>query len=106
MGLIYCRACGKQMSESAVSCPACGHPNESLARGEGRVTMKKSRVAAGLLALFLGGLGVHKFYLEQSGKGLMYLFFCWTLVPAILAFIDGVIFLTQTDEEFAKKNLS
>lgn len=32
--------------------------------------MKKSKITAGLLALFLGGLGIHKFYLNEGGTGI------------------------------------
>lgn len=46
---------------------------------------KKSVGAAILLALFLGGIGAHKFYLGQSGLGVLYLLFCWTFIPSIIA---------------------
>ena len=36
----------------------------------------KNRVAAGVLAILLGGIGAHKFYLGQSGQGILYLLFC------------------------------
>jgi|AGTN01.2.fsa_nt_gi Predicted membrane protein len=60
----------------------------------------KSKVAAGLLALFLGGIGVHKFYLGQVGAGIVYLLFCWTGIPAIIGFVEGIIYLTSSDENF------
>lgn len=63
----------------------------------------KNRIAAVLFALFLGGLGVHKFYLGQVGQGVLYLIFCWTFIPAIVAFIEGIVYLTMTDEKFAQK---
>lgn len=56
----------------------------------------KSRGLAIALALFLGGFGVHWFYLERPGKGLIYLLFCWTLIPAILSFFTAIIW-TFTD---------
>lgn len=43
-----------------------------------------------VLALFLGGFGVHKFYARKTGMGLLYLVFCWTGIPQIIAII-GVI---------------
>ena len=46
---------------------------------------KKSVGAAVLLAVFLGGVGAHKFYLGQSGLGVLYLVFCWTFIPSIIA---------------------
>ena len=61
---------------------------------------QKNKTIAALLAFFLGGIGIHKFYLGDSGSGLMYLLFCWTFIPAILALIDGINYLTDTEERF------
>lgn len=66
-------------------------------------TGDRSRVPAALFAFFLGGLGIHKFYLGRTGEGVIYLIFFWTLIPAIVAFIEGIIYLTMSDEEFARK---
>ena len=49
---------------------------------------KKDRTTGLLLALFLGGVGGHRFYLGQAGLGVAYLLFCWTLIPAIIAFVE------------------
>lgn len=49
----------------------------------------KNPTTAVLLALLLGGIGIHKFYLGQTGKGIVYLLFSWTFIPAILAFINA-----------------
>jgi TM2 domain-containing membrane protein YozV len=64
--------------------------------------MRSKKVAA-VLAFFLGGIGVHKFYLGETGKGLLYLLFCWTLVPAILAFISFCRFAFGSQESFDAK---
>lgn len=63
----------------------------------------KNKTTAGLLAIFLGGLGFHRFYLGQTGLGILYLVFCWTFIPAIVALIDGIIFLTQSEDAFNQK---
>ncbi len=63
----------------------------------------KSRIAAAILAILLGGFGVHEFYLGRGGKGLLMLIFCWTGIPAIIGVIEGVIMLTSADHIFAKK---
>lgn len=60
----------------------------------------KSRTVAVLLALFFGGIGAHKFYLGKVGTGLLYLLFCWTFIPAIIAFIDAIRWLCMSNEGF------
>ncbi len=50
---------------------------------------RKNPTTAVVLALLLGGLGVHKFYLEQTGMGILYLLFSWTGIPGIVAFIEA-----------------
>lgn len=64
----------------------------------------KSKTAAGLLAIFLGGLGIHKFYLGKPGLGILYLLFCWTYIPEIVGFIEGIIYLCSNDENFQLKH--
>jgi TM2 domain-containing membrane protein YozV len=63
----------------------------------------KNKTTAAILAFFLGGLGIHRFYLGQGGKGILYLLFCWTFIPAIIAFIDFIVFLTMHEDSFNKK---
>lgn len=52
---------------------------------------KKSVTTGVLLAVFLGGLGVHKFWLGSPGMGTLYIIFCWTFIPAIVALIDACL---------------
>ena len=61
------------------------------------------RIAFALFAIFLGGIGVHKFYVKEYGWGVIYLLFCWTYIPAILGIIEGIIALSSTDKEFCEK---
>lgn len=63
----------------------------------------KSRTVAVLLALFLGGVGTHKFYLGKVGTGLLYLLFCWTFIPTIIAFFEAIRWLCMSNESFAEK---
>ena len=63
----------------------------------------KNKVTAGLLAIFLGGFGAHKFYLGRKGKGFLYLLFFWTYIPAIVGFIEGIMYLIASDEDFYRK---
>lgn len=60
----------------------------------------KNKIVAALLAFFLGGFGIHRFYLNQTRWGIIYLIFCWTYIPAIIAFFESIRFLIISDEEF------
>lgn len=64
---------------------------------------QKNRIVAAVLAFFLGGFGIHKFYLGRIGWGIVYLIFFWTFIPAIVAFIEFIIYLCTSDEDFARK---
>lgn len=63
----------------------------------------KNRLVAGLLAILLGGIGIHHFYLGRMGYGILSIVFCWTGIPAIIGLVEGIIILTQTDEDFKEK---
>ena len=64
----------------------------------------KSKLAAGLLGIFLGGIGIHKFYLGRVGMGVLYLLFCWTFIPGIVGFIEGIVYLASSDHNFQVKH--
>jgi TM2 domain-containing membrane protein YozV len=49
---------------------------------------QKSSMTAYLLAFFLGGLGIHLFYLGKYLRGTVYLLLCWTYIPIILGWFD------------------
>ncbi|MBQ8927397.1 MAG: FTR1 family protein [Oscillospiraceae bacterium] len=61
---------------------------------------EKRHTEAGVLAIVLGGLGIHKFYLGKYGKGLIYAALCWTFLPAVLSIAEGIHYLTETQEQF------
>ena len=75
-----------------------------------RPVSRKSRVAAGLLAIFCGILGFHKFYLGYISAGiimfLLTFFLWWTIVVPLamllVSIIEGVMYLTKSDEEFQR----
>lgn len=50
--------------------------------------VRRDEVVGILLALFLGGFGIHHFYLRRTGLGILYLCFCWTPFPWVLGFIE------------------
>lgn len=60
----------------------------------------KNRTLAIVLALFLGGLGIHRIYLGRNVSGLLYLLFFWTFVPAILGVIDAVRYIVMGEARF------
>lgn len=92
----FCFACGQGIDARAEICPKCGVRQK-------RAIGSKSRVAAALLAFFLGGLGVHKFYLGRPVWGILYLLFCWTFIPALVSFVEFIVYLCMSDESFAAK---
>lgn len=116
---LKCRHCGEWIRRS---CEVCGTPirGEWAARGwcadcpspEQRhpaawtptvpARSGKSRGAAGFLALFLGGLGAHKFYVGKPGVGLVYLIFFWTFIPALVGLVESIRYFGMSDEEFER----
>ncbi|MBR2086987.1 MAG: NINE protein [Oscillospiraceae bacterium] len=61
---------------------------------------QKNKTEAGILAILFGGLGTHKFYLGKYGQGLLCVAFCWTFIPALIGIVQGVHYLTETEEQF------
>jgi len=94
----FCRDCGVVINGRAEICPKCGIRQRTPASAGSR-----NRTTAAIFAFFLGGIGVHKFYLGQPGLGVLYLFFCWTFVPAIVGFIEGIVYVSMNDEAFNAK---
>ncbi len=100
----FCFACAASIDPRAEICPECGVRQPGSGVGLGVPTVSgRTRVAAALFAMLLGGLGVHKFYLGRTGQGLLYLLFFWTIIPAIIGFIEGILYLTMSDADFAEK---
>jgi len=99
--MVFCRGCGQSIHASAVACPRCGAP-----QGQASTTARpseKSRVTAGVLALLLGGLGIHKFYTGAWGWGIVYVLLVWTYVPAVVAIVEGIRYLVLSDADFKRK---
>lgn len=103
----FCWDCGATISARAAICPNCGVPqNSNVVAGSysaPTVNATKSKLVAGLLAIFLGGLGIHKFYLGRPWAGILYLVFCWTFIPAMIGFIEGIVYLAISAKNFDRK---
>lgn len=66
----------------------------------------KNKYIAAVLAFFLGGIGIHKFYLGKTLQGFVYLALCWTYVPTFIALVEAIIYLTMSESDFdAKYNI-
>lgn len=89
---VFCRSCGGKIYEYDVVCPHCGAGQT--------VGKPKSKVVAGLLAIFLGFLGAHRFYLGQW-VGLIYVLF--GAVAWLVALVEGIVFLATPQERWDQK---
>jgi TM2 domain-containing membrane protein YozV len=65
--MVHCRACGKEIHETARACPQCGAIQSPSATD-------KRILPALLLCMFLGFLGAHRFYVGKIGTGILMLF--------------------------------
>lgn len=107
----YCSDCGEIILANAEICPNCGvrqmAPTWSGAGGGhahgNQPSGGRNRIIAAILAILLGGLGGHHFYLGNIGRGVVYLLFSWTFIPGIIAFIEGILYLLMSDVDFDLK---
>jgi hypothetical protein len=64
------------------------YPNPQAIFYQQYESVRRDEVVGILLALFLGSFGIHHFYLRRNGLGILYCFFFWTGIPAILGFFE------------------
>jgi TM2 domain-containing membrane protein YozV len=100
-GQNFCASCGSPHNPNQSVCLKCGVAisGGSSALGSGT----KNKTTAGLLALLLGGLGLHKFYHGSFGWGILYLISILTFIPAIVGFIEGIAYLCMSDSVYNQK---
>ncbi|MCE5089486.1 TM2 domain-containing protein [Staphylococcus devriesei] len=61
--------------------------------------MEVNKIIYIVLAVFLGGFGVHKFYAGKTMSGILHLVFCWTGIPHIIAIISAILTLFRPANE-------
>lgn len=113
-GKNYCQNCGKPVTPGAAVCTSCG-----VALTNATTDKSKSKITAGLLAIFLGCFGVHNFYLGYTAKAVIQLvcsivgillscLFIGVFVVAgisIWALVEGIMILCGKIDKDAKGNL-
>lgn len=104
----YCANCGKELTDEQDICLNCGvRVKKSTTSSDPNA---KSKLAAGLLGIFLGAFGVHNFYLGFTGKAVAQLLItvlsCGILSPvsAIWGLIEGIMILSSNDYKDADGN--
>ncbi|WP_052417434.1 NINE protein [Cellvibrio mixtus] len=90
----FCFKCGAALHAGMIHCPKC--------RTEQPQFNSKNKVAAGALAFFVGGFGVHRFYLGQWW-GVFYLLFWGTLIPSIISLLEAFVFWLTPKERWQRK---
>ena len=113
-GTGYCGNCGNAVAPGAAVCLNCGAAlngaTPNMAAASAGTGTAKSKIAAGLLGIFLGAYGIHNFYLGYTGKalaqllmsvlGIVFSFFTCGITflacgaAGIWGFIEGILILT------------
>lgn len=108
LNLKKCPLCGHDIPAlaaethtSAHLCPECGFQTNPVRSAAPGLSDRRLRVI--LLAFFFSSFGVHKFYLKRPRQGMLYLMFCWTLVPALIGIAESFYYLSLSNEAFESK---
>lgn len=122
---MYCKECGKEIEEGKEYCADCeAAKNTTTATGSENVVNEnttntnttsanpeaKSKMAAGLLGIFLGAFGVHNFYLGYTGKAIAQLLitvlscFMLSIVSEVWGLIEGIMILSGSIDTDAAGN--
>ena len=104
-GANFCQYCGKETPPGTVFCTGCGIPLHQPKKS------KRSKIAAGLLAIFLGSFGVHNFYLGFTGKAVAQLLItvltcgAGSVITGIWSLIEGILILTGSSDKDSDGNV-
>ena len=101
-GNSFCQACAAQTDPQAVVCVKCGRALVPC-----YPPMARSRLAAGLLGIFLGGFGVHRFYLGFTGIGIAQIAVTFVTCGfgSLWGFIEGILYIAGAMNTDAEGNL-
>lgn len=97
---MYCKKCGNKLEDGQQVCLSCGTLADDGQKSASNNPAAKSKIAAGLLGIFLGALGIHNFYLGYTGKAVAQLLITvltcgiFSFVSAIWGLIEGILILT------------
>lgn len=114
-----CPSCSQQTLINATSCPRCNHqfstqfaqppmPTQAFygIRPQYLQDASSKKLASGICGIVIGALGIHKFLLGYQTAGLIMLLgsilTCGIAAPvfSIIGLIEGIMYLTKSDEEF------
>ena len=120
-GLLFCPSCGKRLAPTPGNTELKDqvqqqqqeqhqeqqdpkmhvyvHESDKEIYTDGPFGKVVNKVAYCLLALFLGGIGAHKFYAGKTKMGIIYLLFCWTFVPGVLGLIECLAALPKPSDD-------
>jgi TM2 domain-containing membrane protein YozV/Tfp pilus assembly major pilin PilA len=84
-----CSTCNAVIHRKAEICPKCGV----------RQRRPANKAVLLLLTFFLGGFGIHRFYLGNNVLGILYLLFFWTGIPGLIALIEFIVFVFTSREK-------
>jgi len=118
----YCTKCGATNDEFAQFCSGCQAPLTPVGSSgyqpmqsvnpqsmtDWKVLGADKKVAAGIVAILLGSLGVHKFILGYTTEGIIMLLITvltcgiGAMATSIIGIVEGIIYLTKSDEEFVR----
>lgn len=99
-GMKFCPSCGAECASSHPVIVYVQTPQQQLVNVH---RVEKSKGVALLLCFFLGGFGVHQFYVGNTVQGVFYLLFSWTCFPALISIIDFFILLCMNENYFHQK---
>ena len=116
---VFCTKCGAQNEDYAQTCSQCQaalpqiggyqpiQPPTPYGSGQMQDWQQlgaDKKITAGILALLIGSLGVHKFFLGYTTEGIIQivLTFLTCGIGGIIGLIEGIIYLTKSDEEFVR----